>query len=597
MPRRNQLDSLLQQRARVGFAFVIGGTAVIAAGEMLLRFGEKPLISVLHTIDLIGLTAILSYLGKPRSRVAITRSLLASILLQSLVSATNALISGATTTSMLIFVALGMGAAALLPWRWQDQLAAASILGLVYLIEAYLAGMLSLPHSREIAGLYVVLAGSVVVTLSAQRQRQELAQERRQRQHRERELEHSRSILREIADISSTLARVGEEIITSLHQPDLLERLCRVATQSLKGDFAQIWSWDESTDTYLPVAQYNFPADRWEAARVLSVPSKAVEHLAAPAARQQITWMTRASLAEQIPAVILDAVPELASFAVVPLHRAGRLTAIIAIGFNTQSTPLSSTQERVARGLLQLGSLALENAQLLDQLGRANQLKSEFVATMSHELRTPLNVIIGYVALMIDGELGPLTGEQVESLGRVRISAMQLLDLINATLDVSRLDAGRIPVTVHTIGLRELVAELDAQIRNTPRPAGVDFAWRLPEEAVELRTDLAKLKVVVQNLIGNAFKFTERGTVETSLRVDGGVLEIAVSDTGIGIAPSAQQLIFEAFQQGDASIGNRFGGVGLGLYITRRLVEVLGGTIELDSEPGRGSTFRVRLPM
>jgi signal transduction histidine kinase len=392
--------------------------------------------------------------------------------------------------------------------------------------------------------------------------------------------------LREQGEITASLARVGEEIITALHQPDLLERLCRLAVESMKGDFAQIWTWHRDEGDYTPVAQYNFPQQSWEGAQVLRVPRSAVLELADRAERLDISWLAREAVIRQIPAPMLQAVPELASIAVIPLHRGGQLTAVMTLGFAQQSWPLSGLQERVARGLSHLGSLALENASLLEQLERANQL----------ELRTPLNVILGYVGLMLDGELGALDEGQLDTLRRVRSNAAQLLDLINTTLDVSRLDAGHIPINVSTTSIEEFVHRVDSHLRDALRNPEVDFRWRLGSADQLLTTDIAKLTVVTQNLVRNALKFTERGEISTSIRADHDRISITVADTGIGIPPQAHETIFHPFEQGDTSIGTRYGGVGLGLYIVRRLVEALGGSLELESEVGKGSTFRVSIP-
>jgi signal transduction histidine kinase len=251
---------------------------------------------------------------------------------------------------------------------------------------------------------------------------------------------------------------------------------------------------------------------------------------------------------------------------------------------------------RIARGMAQLASMAIENAQLVEQLERANRLRSEFVATMSHELRTPLNVIVGYNELLLDGVFGALTGDQLDPLRRVDKSARELLDLINATLDMSRLEGGRVPVEVQDVWVPDLLREIEGEVRGSGERPDLQLIWQVPATLPYLRTDRIKLKMVLKNLISNAVKFTERGSVTIAAISDDGQVEFTVADTGIGIAPEAQEFIFEPFRQGDSSITRRHGGVGLGLYIVRRLMDLLGGTIALDSEIGRGSIFRVRLP-
>ncbi|MCC6850151.1 MAG: PAS domain S-box protein [Deltaproteobacteria bacterium] len=221
--------------------------------------------------------------------------------------------------------------------------------------------------------------------------------------------------------------------------------------------------------------------------------------------------------------------------------------------------------------------------------------KSEFVATMSHELRTPLNVILGYVDILRDAGMGPVNDEQHQTLGRVHESALQLLELIDATLAIGRLDAGREVVRLEPVDVGALFAEVAASLAPLV-PAGVtlrtahDLGDRRP------RLDRVKLATIVRNLLGNALKFTDSGVVEVAMRAAGTDVVLEVRDTGIGMRSDELPLIFEMFRQGDGSSTRRYGGVGLGLHIVKRFTDLLGGTIGVASEPGLGTTFTVRLP-
>jgi len=281
----------------------------------------------------------------------------------------------------------------------------------------------------------------------------------------------------------------------------------------------------------------------------------------------------------------------------VALRRGTTLIGIHSACYRGRTEPFSAQQERIARGIAQLASLALENARLVEELNRASRVKSDFLATMSHELRTPLNAIVGYTSLLIDGAYGRMEDEQVQVLRRLDKSACELLELINSTLDVSRLEAGRMPMDIRDVSVSELLHEVDAETRGWREKPGLEFVWDVPARLPRLRTDPLKLKVILKNLIGNAVKFTDHGSVRVGARrVDRGVVEFSVEDTGIGIDPSARSVIFEPFRQGDSSDSRRHGGVGLGLYVVRRLVDTLGGDLALESDLGRGSTFRVSVP-
>src|SRR5262245_26209371 len=279
----------------------------------------------------------------------------------------------------------------------------------------------------------------------------------------------------------------------------------------------------------------------------------------------------------------------------VVLRQAGEMVGIAAF-VRHEATSFSDGERLLARGLADQAALALRTAQLVADLTRANHLKSEFVSTMSHELRTPLNVITGYTELMAEGTFGPLTPDLADTLARVRRSAGELLDLVNATLDLGRLEAGRDAVTLETFDLHRLSTDLRLELEPLASP-GVSLQFHVMPSAHAVVSDRVKLKTILKNLLANALKFTRRGSVEFHAAADDGVLVMAVRDTGIGISSTDLPLIFEKFRQLDGSSTRRFGGVGLGLHIVKCLVVKLGGTIDVDSAPGAGSEFTVRLPI
>jgi signal transduction histidine kinase len=190
-----------------------------------------------------------------------------------------------------------------------------------------------------------------------------------------------------------------------------------------------------------------------------------------------------------------------------------------------------------------------------------------------------------------------MEGPQVDNLDRIRSNARQLLDLVNATLDVTRLDGGRSPVQLQPVQVWELVEQIATETRDVREAKpDVHMAWNVPTNLPALVTDQAKVKVILKNLIGNALKFTGEGSVTVGVQQVEDGLEFAVADTGVGVPAEAQTAIFEPFQQANGSIATSYGGVGLGLYIVRRLSELLGGRVSLYSEEGKGSTFRVWIP-
>jgi len=216
---------------------------------------------------------------------------------------------------------------------------------------------------------------------------------------------------------------------------------------------------------------------------------------------------------------------------------------------------------------------------------------------MSHELRTPLNVVTGYSELLLEGGFGPLTPEQIRPLQRIRTAADRELELITALLDVSLLEAGQLPVRPQEVQIQELLQEIAAESQELMQEKpDLHLQWQMAADLPVVYTDRAKLKVVLQNLLNNAIKFTAKGNVTMTANSRDEGVEVVVSDTGIGITPEVQAVMFDMFRQGEGPLTRHYGGVGLGLYIVSRLLELLGGKVAVQSEVGKGSTFRIWLP-
>jgi signal transduction histidine kinase len=232
--------------------------------------------------------------------------------------------------------------------------------------------------------------------------------------------------------------------------------------------------------------------------------------------------------------------------------------------------------------------------QAREQAESANRLKSDFLSLVSHELRTPLISVIGYNDLLLDGVAGKLTEDQLDALRKIDKNSKKLLELINAMLDLSRLEAKSVKIKEFSVS--DLIKEVESETKSLQERSGLNFVWKVEPELPTLRTDPGKLKVVLKNLVSNALRFTEKGSVAVDAHRQNGGVEISVIDTGIGIPPEALLIIFEPFRQIESPLTRQHGGTGLGLYIAKRLLEILGGTIKAESEVGRGSTFRVWIP-
>ena len=231
-------------------------------------------------------------------------------------------------------------------------------------------------------------------------------------------------------------------------------------------------------------------------------------------------------------------------------------------------------------------------------LEQASALKSQVLANMSHEFRTPLNAILGYTHMLLNGVTGPVSDHQRKSLSRIDSNSRHLLALINDILDITRIEAGRMPLNLSTFDIPELVHEVMAELEPIIKRSSLAVSARMSRNLRPLKSDRQKVKQVVLNLLSNALKFTPSGsvTIAASYDRDGKIVAISVHDTGVGIPREDQAKVFEDFRQLDTSPARGYGGTGLGLSICRRLAQMLGGSIELVSDPGRGSTFTLKLP-
>jgi len=259
---------------------------------------------------------------------------------------------------------------------------------------------------------------------------------------------------------------------------------------------------------------------------------------------------------------------------------------------------LESQKQQVERKNQEIEQARQELEDKARQLAQSSRYKSEFLANMSHELRTPLNSLLILAKLLQDNSDGNLTGKQVEYSRTIYSAGVDLLALINDILDMAKIESGTMQVSVESLALTAIQTELERTFQPMAASKGLQLDIRLEAPLPKtISTDPRRLQQILKNLLSNAIKFTEQGSVTTRIyQTASGQIAFAVSDTGIGIAPEKQHTIFGAFQQADGTTSRKYGGTGLGLSISLQLAQLLRGSIELQSQPGDGSTFTLYLP-
>ncbi len=287
-----------------------------------------------------------------------------------------------------------------------------------------------------------------------------------------------------------------------------------------------------------------------------------------------------------------------------PLLREGQPFGVMLLR-RTEVRDFTEAEIALLRTFSDQAAIAIDNVRLFReiqeksrQLEIADKHKSEFLANMSHELRTPLNAIIGFSEVLIERLFGEVNEKQADYLNDIHTSGKHLLSLINDILDLAKVEAGRTELELSSFHLPSALENAMTLVRERAQRHGIALALKVDERLGAFVADERKLKQIVLNLLSNAVKFTpDGGRIDVAARLESDTIEVSVKDTGIGIAREDQQVVFEEFRQVGRNYTNKQEGTGLGLALTRKFVELHGGSIRLESEPGKGSTFTFTLPV
>jgi len=291
------------------------------------------------------------------------------------------------------------------------------------------------------------------------------------------------------------------------------------------------------------------------------------------------------------------------SYLGVPLVAKGELLGVISI-YSKEKHRFTGEEIEFLMTLGGQAAIAIDNSRLYEETRNravesdaANKLKGEFLSVMSHELRTPLSVAMGYAGMIKERVLGEINSRQAEALDKVLRQGHDQLNMINSILYAASIHADAVKVERNDVEVNEILDDLKSTYAVILKKK-ITLVWDYPPQLPVIRTDVRKLRHILENLINNAIKFTDSGSVTVSVRSlpDAQVVQFKVTDTGPGISKDSLRIVFEMFQQGDGVERRLLGGVGLGLYIVKKFTELLGGTVEVESEFGKGSTFTITMP-
>jgi signal transduction histidine kinase/DNA-binding response OmpR family regulator len=394
-------------------------------------------------------------------------------------------------------------------------------------------------------------------------------------------------------DEMAAIARISDALLQSTDPEGLGRQFVREAARVFRAD-AVVLSVERADGARLGV---NHGLDEASDAAVVRA-IVAIGQLMPEGAGAVSTVLEPEQVAE---AVVPHLGPSFGSAAAACVRR-GPSTAMVVALAGGEDLYREDVDAPLLRNLSSQAALAIEHAFLNERarsqardLERAMDERSRFFASLSHELRTPINAVIGYNHLLGEEIFGPLNAAQAEALGKANRSAQHLLELVDDILDISKIEAGKLEIFPDEVDVASLLRDTATSVQLQAREKGISLDIEAPESA-PITTDPARLRQIVLNLLSNAVKFTLEGSVSLRLTADGGNrYRIAVADTGPGIPVEDQERIFEEFEQGSGREGTR--GTGLGLAISRRLAELLGGDLNVESEVGVGSTFILTLPM
>ena len=534
------------------------------AGALLVGFAAEIVLCATH---------ILVARRSPRASVPVTQMIVNCTALGLCIY--TGVVHGRTVVTLLSLAVLVTGTATFFPWGVRGQLRASVGAVIGYPLALVLGAIAVLPVAYEI---FVVVMATGVAALGAHI------------------LDGYRRSTLEQQAFSAALLDVGRALNETIGEPEALaEQLTGRACAAMDADWAFLYQWDADGGRFRATAVSHAPPAVAEELRTVDFLTGGPRQLLSRLVDAHTVAVTRDAADE-------SGVPlgrwNLSAVLLQTITREREIIGVLGCCYRTPHPLFSARERELLSAIATQAGVALDNARLVEEARRANRFKSEFVATVSHELRTPLTVIVGYTDLLRDDPAAAFDDEQRDMLQRIHQQCLQLLELIQAMLDLNRLETQQLVLRLEPFSVEDLMRSLRTNLPGNWVRERVTVRWEVSDESVTLRSDRGKVEMVLRNLIHNALKYTDIGSVVISaeLLADEQQVRFAVTDTGSGIPATDQAAIFEIFRQGTSN-PPRGGGVGLGLYIVKRLTEALGGSVAVESQPGAGSRFTVCLPV
>jgi GAF domain-containing protein/HAMP domain-containing protein len=422
------------------------------------------------------------------------------------------------------------------------------------------------------------------------------------------EIDEKSRALEELSRNQEQLYRLSTALQEPLSLAEQLTRVLDAARQVVGLDRIYIWTLSGRGDGLMVTAQAGFEERDWQDLAGVTIPMDEAGALAAVCREgEPLLFTEEHPLPVEYhlrPPYSALAGLRVKSFLVVPMIARGRTVGVLAADNRASRAPIPAHTVDLLQSFAAQAAVAVENARLFQeiqeksqQLELASKHKSQFLANMSHELRTPMNAVLGYTDLILDNIFGDVPEPIRETLERVKTNGQHLLSLINDVLDLSRMEAGQLTLSLGDYAMGEVVHAVVSAVESLAAGKKLALKAIVPADLPPGRGDERRLTQVLLNLAGNAIKFTDTGEISIEARAVDGAFLVSVSDTGPGISEADQQKIFEEFQQADSSSTRTKGGSGLGLSISRRIVELHGGRLWVESAPGEGSTFYFNVPL